>query len=95
MEFEWDPAEDRENQRKHGLSFQEASALFTNGDDYLEVYDQDHSDEEERFIAIGMIVRGIIVVVWTERSEDVIRIISARPATQRETRAFQLYRKTP
>ena len=57
--------------------------------------DHDHSDEEERFIAIGMIIRGIIVVVWTERREDVVRIISARPATQREARAFQRYRDEP
>jgi uncharacterized DUF497 family protein len=92
VEVEWDPNKDRENQRKHGLSLEEASALFTSGDDYLEVYDHDHSVEEERFIAIGMIIKGIIVVVWTERDEDVVRIISARPATQREIRAFRRYR---
>ena len=92
MEFEWDLDKDRENQRKHGLSFEEASALFISGDDYLEIYDHAHSHQEERFIAIGMIIRGVIVVVWTERDEDAVRIISARPATIREVGAFQRYR---
>ncbi|MEM9694458.1 MAG: BrnT family toxin [Myxococcota bacterium] len=92
MEFEWDPDKDRENQRKHGLSFEEASTLFTGEDDYLELYDDYHSEDEERFIAIGVIIRGVVVVVWTEPSDRVIRIISARPATQREKRTFQRYR---
>lgn len=92
MEVEWDPLKDLENQEKHGLSFEEAAAIFTSEDDYLEIYDEDHSDEEERFIAVGMIVEGIIVVVWTERGEDVVRIISARPATKHEIALFQEYR---
>jgi len=92
VEVEWDPLKDLENQEKHGLSFEEAAALFTSEDDYLEIYDEDHSDEEERFIAIGMIVEGIIVVVWTERGEDVVRIISARSATKHEIALFQEHR---
>jgi putative transcriptional regulator len=52
--------------------------------DYLEVYDVEHSDAEDRFIAVGPIARGVVLVVWTERVEDVIRIISARWATKGE-----------
>jgi uncharacterized DUF497 family protein len=57
----------------------------------VEVFDQEHSDAEDRFIAIGPIVSGIISVVWTERDEDVVRIISARPAIKREASAFRRY----
>jgi uncharacterized DUF497 family protein len=85
----WDEAKNRANQRKHGISFAEASALFTWGDDYLEIFDEAHSDEEDRFIAVGPIDRGAILVVYTERDEDTVRIISARWATKRET---ELYR---
>lgn len=92
MEVEWDPLKNHENQQKHGLSFEEAASLFTSAHDYLEIYDHEHSDEEERFIAIGKVLRGIIVVVWTERGEDVVRIISARPATKHEIELFHHYR---
>jgi uncharacterized DUF497 family protein len=84
MRFDWDQRKDATNQRKHGLGFQEAATLFTSGVEYLEIFDEAHSNEEDRFIAIGPIRRGVIVVVWTEKVTDTIRIISARPATARE-----------
>ena len=84
MEFEWDDVKDRSNQRRHGLSFVEARHLFESGDDYLEIFDSAHSDTESRFIAVGPIDRGVIVVVFTERDEDRIRIIGARFANKRE-----------
>jgi uncharacterized protein len=70
--------------RKHGLSFEEAQELFLSGRDYLEIFDDAHSDTEDRFIAIGPIKRGLVLVVWTEREEDTVRIISARWATKNE-----------
>jgi uncharacterized DUF497 family protein len=84
VRFEWDDAKDRSNQRKHGLSFSEAKQLFQSGQDYLEIFDAAHSQNEDRFIAIGEIHRGVAVVVYTERDEDVVRIIGARMATNRE-----------
>ena len=57
VEFEWDEAKDRRNQRKHGLSFREVRQLFVSGTDYLEIFDAAHSDTEDRFIAIGPIER--------------------------------------
>jgi hypothetical protein len=84
VRFEWDEAKDRSNQDKHGLSFAEAQELFESGQDYLEIFDAAHSDVEERFVAIGPIDRGIVVVVYTEREEDLIRIIGARFAGKRE-----------
>lgn len=87
MRFEWDEAKNRANQKKHGLSFEDARALFET-DDHLEIFDRDHSDSEDRFLSIGRIRAGIITVVWTERDEDVIRIIGARRATKREAASF-------
>jgi len=91
VRFEWDPAKDLANQRNHDVSFGEAAELFTSGRDYLEIFDERHSEVEDRFIAIGFGRRGIVLVVWTERDEDVIRIISARWATSREERLFREY----
>ena len=90
MRFEWDPKKERSNVKKHGLSFAAAKELLSSNSDFLEIYDQSHSDHEDRFIAIGPVRRGVILVVYTERSEDTVRILSARPATQRET---ELYRQ--
>ena len=59
-----------QNQRKHGLSFAEARQLFESGADYLEIFDVEHSELEDRLIAIGPIDRGLVVVIYTEREED-------------------------
>jgi uncharacterized protein len=82
--FEWDDAKDRRNQRSHGLSFADASRLFESVDRYLEIFDLEHSDVEDRFIGVGAIDRGIVVVVYVETDDGAIRIISARFATARE-----------
>lgn len=88
----WDAAKNDVNVQKHGVSFEEAQELFLSGDDYLEVFDDAHSDAEDRFIAIGPIARGLVLVIWTEREEDVVRIISARLATPTERTLFIAYR---
>ena len=88
MNFEWDSAKDLINQKKHGVSFAEAKKLFEANKDYLEIFDSNHSEVEDRFIAIGEIERGIAVVVFTERDEDLIRIIGARFATRRERETY-------
>ena len=91
MKVGWDEAKNVANQKKHGLSFEEAQALFWSND-YLEVFDQAHSEIEERFIAIGLINRGLIVVVWTQTEEDTIWIISARLAAKHEEKLYESYR---
>lgn len=91
MDFEWDEAKDLTNRQKHGLGFTEAAQLFESGDEYLEIFDVDHSESEDRFIAIGPIASGLIVVVYIEPEEDTIRIISAREATRREQALFREY----
>jgi uncharacterized DUF497 family protein len=94
VRFEWDPTKNLANQRKHDVSFEEAAELFTSGRDYLEIFDERHSELEDRFIAIGFVHRGVVLVVWTERDEDVIRIISARWATGHEERLCREYLET-
>ena len=68
--------------------FRRGNDTLTSGVDHLEIYDIEHSGDEDRFLAIGPIERGVICVVFTEHDEDHIRIISARPATRRERRLF-------
>jgi hypothetical protein len=93
MRLEWDPAKANANRAKHGLSFEEASELFKADVDYLEIYDQEHSEKEDRFIAIGPIRQGVIVVAYTERDDDVVRIVSARMATKKERQAFEEFER--
>lgn len=89
MQFEWDPAKARENEKKHGVSFDEAKTVF--GDVYaLHEYDGPHSWNEERFIIIGVSERRrVLVVVYVERIEETFRLISARAAELRERRAYE------
>ena len=88
MRVVWDESKNLKNQKKHGVSFEEARALFR-GDDYLEIFDERHSDDEDRFIAVGTIARGLVLVVYTERDDETVRIISARWATKREMEMYQ------
>ncbi len=91
MRFEWDARKERQNITKHGVSFKEAEELFTSKVDFLELYDAEHSDLEDRFIAIGPIRRGLVLVVFTERVEDTIRFISARWASKAEHLLYTEY----
>jgi uncharacterized DUF497 family protein len=89
MKFEWNPEKSRINQMKHGVSFDEAVKVFDADEVALHLYDEAHSDYEDRFITIGPIQGGLVLVVWTERVEDITRIISARWATPREQRIYR------
>lgn len=75
------------------MSFDDVQALFSEPGDYLEIFDEVHSADEDRFIAIGAISRGVIVVVYTEWDQHVVRIISARRATKREEMMYRAYTK--
>ncbi len=89
MDFEWDGSKAEANERKHGVSFAEASTVF--GDPMeLTIYDPDHSEGEYRFLSIGRSLSGrLIVVSYTERKQNRIRIISARTATVAETNRYE------
>ena len=89
MTFEWDAEKAESNRRKHGVAFEQAVRVFADPAVALELFDEAHSDFEDRFITIGPIQRGLALVVWTERDGDVVRIISARWATPAERRLYR------
>lgn len=91
MRAAWDEAKNLANRRKHGISFEEADELFTSGADYLEIFDEAHSGSEDRFLAIGPVAGGLILVVWAAEDDDTRRIISARWATEREQALYHSY----
>ena len=85
MKFEWDENKNPINKEKHKVSFETAAHVF---DDpyYIEMYDFEHSIDEDRFIALGM-VGDVLFVVFTEK-KDAVRLISARLATSIERRIY-------
>ena len=87
--FEWDSAKARANERKHGVSFEEAQSVFY--DDFArQFYDPESSEAEDRFLMLGMSNRArVLLVCHCERSGDVIRIISARKATRDERTYYE------
>lgn len=90
MLFEWDEMKNDANSRKHGVSFDEAIAIFSDPDlDEFDVTEDGY--REERWRAFGRPDRArldVLVVVYTDRVPDIRRIISARPAERRETNAY-------
>ena len=84
ISFEWDNSKAKQNQRKHGVSFEEARSIFY--DEFaIQFFDDEHSSAEERFLMLGLSNQvRLLIVVHCVREEDVIRIISARPATRTE-----------
>ena len=89
MIYEWDRAKAVDNERKHGISFDEAASVFL--DPLAETFeDPDHSADERRFITIGESTqRRLLFVAHADRGVDRVRIISARFATRGETNAYQ------
>ena len=88
MDFEWDETKARSNQRKHGVSFLEATEVFS--DDYSScVHDPDHSYDEERYLLFGVSLKGNHLVISFTEKLDIIRIISARPMTRQERNAYE------
>jgi uncharacterized DUF497 family protein len=90
IEFEWNPAKARSNLKKHGVSFAEAQSVFY--DDLAVQFYDDSTNNEERFLLLGMSnLSRMLVVVHCERGEDsdVLRIISARKATKSEQQHYR------
>ena len=86
IHFNWDNAKNLINQKKHGISFEEAASVFFD-EEALLIDAPDHSVQEERFIILGVSANAnLLVVCHCYRENDrVIRIISARKATKTET----------
>jgi len=91
MKFEWDPAKNRANQKKRRVRFEDAVGVFKTTSESVELFDEAHSYDEERFITIGPVTGGLVLVVWTERYDDLVRVISARWATSSERALYRRF----
>lgn len=91
MQFEWDDEKEQKNIKKHGIDFETASRVFQD-ENRIEIYDEAHSEYEDRYITIGIIngIAYVLMVVYTERDEA-IRLISARKATAKERSMYYDY----
>ena len=85
IRFEWDEEKEKLNREKHGIGFGTAARVFFD-DSRIELWDERHSGEEDRYITIGM-VHDVLFVVYTERG-DALRLISARLANEKERRIY-------
>ncbi len=90
LQFHWDERKNRGNCVKHGVWFEETQSVFQDPQARL-FYDPEHSEDEERFVLLGVIsaARILIVVHFYDDSEDLIRIISARKTTRKEIRFYE------
>jgi uncharacterized DUF497 family protein len=89
LRFVWDAGKNLANRRKHGVSFEEAQTAF-HDENAMVYFDPDHSEEEDRFILLGMSLqlRVLVVCHCYREGESVIRIISARKADKREQEGY-------
>ena len=90
LTIEWDDNKSFANKKKHGISFEEAKTVFYD-DSARIIHDPDHSEQEDRFILLGLSYKlRLLIVVHTYREdEQIIRIISARKATKNEASKYR------
>lgn len=88
IKFNWDPTKTRRNLRKHRIDFDEASTVFA---DTLSITipDPDHSEDEERWVTIGLSNRHRLLVVVHTEEDETIRLITARSADRLERRKYE------
>ncbi|MBX9584534.1 MAG: BrnT family toxin [Gemmataceae bacterium] len=88
MDFEWDEDKARANEAKHGVSFAEASSVFA---DPLAITFDDpvHSDDEDRFLTIGLSAAGRVLIVSHTDRGDATRVVSARAASRGERKGYE------
>lgn len=90
LRFDWDERKNKRNRTKHGVWFEEAQTVFEDPRGRL-FQDPDHSEEEERFVLLGMssVGRVLVVVHCYRENESLMRIISARKATKKEVQSYE------
>ena len=88
MEFEWDENKAARNLSKHSISFEEAKTVF---DDplYIDFYDSDHSDNEQRYLIVGESNRSRLLFVSYIERRNLIRLISVREVTRTEREVYE------
>jgi uncharacterized protein len=92
-QFEWDPAKARQNARKHRVKFERGATVFLDPN-ALSLFDEQHSDDEERWTTLGLDHTGTLLVICHTYGEETeisarVRLISARKATKNETKQYQ------
>ena len=89
LRFEWDDKKNKENQRKHHVSFEEAQTVFFD-ENAVEFYDNPHSGSEDRFLLLGVSakLRVLMICHCLREEESIIRLISARKATKNEQHEY-------
>ncbi len=89
LQFEWDARKATLNAKKHGVTFEEARSVFVDERAKL-IHDPDHSDDEERFVLLGLSssLRLLLVCHCYRSEKNIIRIISARRATAAESKSY-------
>ncbi len=92
--FEWDKRKENANIKKHGISFEEARASFYD-ENAIQFFDPDHSDEEDRFILLGVShkLNTLVVCHCFKEEETTVRIISARKADKDEAKVYRSHQK--
>ena len=90
VNFEWNEKKAVANHEKHGISFEEAQTVFKDSN-ALRIYDPEHSNEEERFVLLGLssALRMLVVCHCYRENDEQIRIISARKATKSESATYE------
>ncbi len=85
LRSEWDPEKNNQNRRKHGVAFEEAETVFAD-EHGLFMADPDHSDDEDRFILLGLTsgLRTLVVCHCSRAADDIVRVVSARKADASE-----------
>lgn len=95
LQFDWDAQKAAANLRKHGVSFEEAQTVFLDEEALLRP-DEEHSDDEDRFLLLGLsgLLRTLVVCHCYRQGDEVIRLISARKADSEERRQYDERRLT-
>lgn len=90
LRFEWDERKSRSNKKKHGVTFEEARSVFLDENARL-IDDPDHSEDEDRFVLMGIseVLRVLVVCHCYRQDGEVIRIISARRADSEERSSYE------
>lgn len=90
IRFEWDEKKSLSNKKKHGVLFSEAKTVFYDENAKV-IHDPEHSDDEDRFIILGVssVVRMLVVCHCYREKDSIIRIISARKATKKEASQYR------
>ena len=92
-QFEWDPIKARQNSKEHGVAFERAATVFLDPE-ALSEFDEEHSQDEERWITLGLDRTGALLVVCHTYREETeagarVRLISARKATKNEAKQYE------